>query len=189
LGAAYEVVEAHDGLDALEKLERAEPDFIVLDVMMPLMDGFETCRAIRNNANFRDIPILFLSARRSTQAIKEGYGAGANLYLTKPFEPDRLVRNVEQFLREYGAKPRPKRYSIEALEAPGAKPTPDRVAPVEPPKLAPPKVQAPTPPVAAPAEAPAKPPAPPRRHGCGRREGRARSSVRRSRRGFRSDHV
>ena len=59
----YEVVEAHDGLDGLEKLERYEPDFIILDVMMPLVNGFEACEIIRKNPKFRQEPVLFLSAR------------------------------------------------------------------------------------------------------------------------------
>ncbi|MBM3333508.1 response regulator, partial [Candidatus Sumerlaeota bacterium] len=53
LAPKFEVVEAHDGLDALEKLERSEPDFMVLDVMMPLMDGFQVCRVVRKNPRFR----------------------------------------------------------------------------------------------------------------------------------------
>jgi len=136
LGTQYEVVEAHDGLDALEKLERAEPDFVVLDVMMPLMDGYETCRAIRNSPKFRDLSVLFLSARRSTQAIKDGYGAGATLYLTKPFDPERLVRNIEQYLQESRVKPRAKRFTLEALQAAAEKPAAVARAMVEPPAAA-----------------------------------------------------
>jgi len=167
LSTQYEVVEAHDGLDALEKLDRAEPDFVVLDVMMPLMDGYETCRAIRNSAKSRDLPVLFLSAKRTTQAIKEGYGAGANLYLTKPFDPQRLVRNIDQYLQENHAKPRPKRYTIEAVLA-GAKPIPEARAtagaptPAAPPQPPPAKSQATPPPVEPPAPSVAKPSAAPR---------------------------
>lgn len=116
LSPRYEVVEARDGLDALEKLERAEPDLVVLDIMMPLMDGIETCRAIRKNPKFRDIPVLFLSVRKEKAEIKEGYEAGANLYLTKPFDPDRLVKNIERFFEESKAEPRKKRFTIEQLE-------------------------------------------------------------------------
>jgi len=166
LATKYEVVEAHDGLDALEKLERAEPDFVVLDIMMPLMDGQETCRAIRNNAKFREVPVLFLSARRSTQAIKEGYGAGANLYLTKPFDPERLVRNLEAYLQENRVRPRAKRFSIEALQSAPAKPAvgfvtehPASAAPVTPLETLWTTPQ--RPPVEAPVAAPPKPPARP----------------------------
>lgn len=117
LSTEFEVMEAHDGLDALEKLERVEPDFVILDVMMPLMDGFETCRAIRKHPRFYDIPVLFLSAKRDKSAIREGYSSGANLYLTKPFDPDRLIKNVLYYFNENQSKPRNKRYTVEQLDS------------------------------------------------------------------------
>jgi CheY-like chemotaxis protein len=170
LSTRYEVVESHDGLDALEKLERTEPDFAILDVMMPLMNGFETCRAIRKHPKFQDIPVLFLSASREHEAIKEGYGAGANLYLTKPFDPERLVKNVDYYLQESRARPRPKRFTVEELSTMKADvPIPEAIPPTPaeapprprrkaaaPPKAAPPKAQ----PKAKPS-APAEPEPPP----------------------------
>ncbi|MCX7626444.1 MAG: response regulator [Candidatus Sumerlaeaceae bacterium] len=116
LVSRYEVVEAHDGLDAAQKLELVEPDFVVLDVMMPLMDGYDTCRVIRSHPRFKDIPVLFLSALGSKQDIVKGYGAGANLYLTKPFEPARLLRVVDLFFEEKNTPFQRKRFSIEQLE-------------------------------------------------------------------------
>jgi DNA-binding response OmpR family regulator len=115
LGQKYEVVEAHDGLDALEKLDRSEPDFVVLDVMMPLMDGFETCRAIRNHPGYRDAPVLFLSVFSDQQARKTGYGAGANLFMGKPFDSNELVSTVDFFLERSETPPRHKRHSLEEL--------------------------------------------------------------------------
>jgi len=149
LSTKYEVVEAHDGLDALEKLERAEPDLVVLDIMMPLMDGYATCRSIRKNPRFREIPVLFLSAKTDKEAIKEGYGAGANLYITKPFEPERVVRNIEYFFKEQNAKPRPKKLAIEQVDQP---------------TIPKPRSQASAPPAAEPKEAPQpETPPPPKR--------------------------
>lgn len=120
----FEIVEAHDGLDALEKLERYEPDFICLDVMMPLMDGFETCSSIRSNGKYNDIPIMFLTALGKKEDIKTGYGKGANLYLTKPFDPDRLLKNIKvHFGQMQGVKK--KKYTIEQInefEASGTQP-------------------------------------------------------------------
>lgn len=110
LEPTYEIVEARDGLDALEKLERAEPDLIVLDIMMPLMDGIETCRAIRRNYKYRDMTVLFLSALNSREHIERGYTAGANLYLTKPFDPRRLRRNVDLFFEKKAADAPPRRH-------------------------------------------------------------------------------
>jgi DNA-binding response OmpR family regulator len=117
LRTEYEVCEAHDGLDALEKLERYEPDFVLMDVMMPMMDGFEACAAIRKNARFHDLPVMFLTALTSKDDIKKGYGAGANLYLTKPFEPSRLLKNIEVFFRTNNPARTSKRYTIEQLHA------------------------------------------------------------------------
>lgn len=112
----YEVVEARDGLDALEKLERAEPDFVVLDVMMPLLDGIQTCEAIRKNPAYRDVTVLFLSALASRDDIQKGYGAGANLYLTKPFDPPRLKRNIDLFFEKRAGTETPgRRYTLEQL--------------------------------------------------------------------------
>lgn len=143
LATKYEVVEACDGLDALEKLERAEPDFVILDVMMPLMDGFEVCRSIRKHPRFGGMPVLFLSAKREKKEIQEGYGAGANLYLTKPFDPDRLVKNVDYHLQESGVQPRPKRYTIEQLSDPDFHEAPAPTAEAAPAPTEPPEESAP----------------------------------------------
>lgn len=113
----YEVVEAHDGLDGLEKLDRYEPDFIILDVMMPLMDGFEACEMMRKNPKFRQVPILFLSALSAKADIKKAYGLGATLYLTKPFDPVRLVKNVDRYFEEHTVAQYSKRLSIEEIDA------------------------------------------------------------------------
>lgn len=112
----YEVVEARDGLDAVEMLDRAEPDFVVLDVMMPLMDGIETCEAIRANPRYRDVTVLFLSALATKEDIRKGYNAGANLYLTKPFDPPRLRRNIDMFFeKRAGISPPHRRYTLSQI--------------------------------------------------------------------------
>lgn len=112
LGEKYEVVEAQDGLDAIEKLERYEPDFICMDVMMPMMDGFECCAAIRRSKKFSDVPVMFLTALGDKDSIIKGYGRGANLYLTKPFDPERLLKNIEVHFTGSGGQPHPKRLSM-----------------------------------------------------------------------------
>ena len=115
LKSQYEVLEAHDGLDALEKLDRYEPDFVLMDVMMPLMNGFEACSAIRKNARFADLPVMFLTALGGKEDIKKGYGAGANLYLTKPFDPSRLLKNIDVFFATTPPPKTRKRYSQKEL--------------------------------------------------------------------------
>ncbi len=116
LSDEFEVVEAMNGLDALEKLDRVEPDFICMDVMMPLMNGFEACEAIRRDPNYHDVPVMFLTALAGKEDIKKGYGKGANLYLTKPFEPERLVKNIKIHFGANAAAAREKRYSLKELE-------------------------------------------------------------------------
>lgn len=117
LKTVYEVFEAHDGLDALEKIERVEPDFVVMDVMMPNMDGFDACAAIRKSPKFHDLPVMFLTALSDKDNIRKGYGVGANLYLTKPFDPSRLLKNVEVHFQTQQPARRPKRYTFEELKA------------------------------------------------------------------------
>lgn len=121
----YEIVEAHDGLDALEKVDRFEPDFVLMDVMMPLMNGFDACAAIRKSEKFGSLPVMFLSALSGKDDMKKGYGAGANLYLTKPFEPTRLLKNIDVFFRTTPPPRRAKKFTIDeinAKEASGAAP-------------------------------------------------------------------
>ncbi|MCX8035476.1 MAG: response regulator [Candidatus Sumerlaeia bacterium] len=170
LSPTYEVVEAYDGLDALDKIELAEPDFIVLDVIMPLMDGFQTCKAIRKHPQLHAVPVLFLSAKRAKEEIMKGYEAGATLYLTKPFDPDRLVKTIAYALERACARVRPKRYTIEQLSKFWA--AHGDISPVAPPKAEPaapprPAVSRPVtgPQPSAPAttpEPPSPPPPPPR---------------------------
>lgn len=115
LAKKYEVVEANDGLDALEKLERYEPDFIVMDVMMPLMDGFKACEAIRRHPVYEAMPVLFLSALNTRDDMKKGYSAGGNLYLTKPFDPQRLLKNIDVFFETTPPALRKKSWTLEQL--------------------------------------------------------------------------
>ncbi|MDK2970290.1 MAG: hypothetical protein PWP23_45 [Candidatus Sumerlaeota bacterium] len=147
LSEHFEVVEAQDGLDALEKLERYEPDFICLDVMMPMMDGFDCCAAIRKSARFSDIPVMFLTALGNKEHIMKGYGSGANLYLTKPFDPDRLIRNIEVHFTSTKSSPKVKRLTLDQIraledgtvepEAPGAPVDPEVFEALKPPAAAP----------------------------------------------------
>ncbi len=116
LATKYEVVEAHDGVDALAKIDIVEPDFIILDVMMPLMDGFQTCEAIRRHPRFKNLSVLFLSALNTKEDMKKGYGAGATLYLAKPFDPSRLLRNVDLYFETDPPPIARKRYTMEQLK-------------------------------------------------------------------------
>ncbi|MCH8332878.1 response regulator [Candidatus Sumerlaeota bacterium] len=120
LGAAlrekYEVVEAADGLQALDKLEDYQPDLAILEAVLPVMDGFELCTAIREDPRFGGIPILFLSSYGSRQNIQKGYAAGANLFITKPIDPMRVVKNIDFTIESNQIEVRRKRFSIPELK-------------------------------------------------------------------------
>ncbi len=107
----YEVITASNGLDAIEKLDRVEPDFIILDISMPLMDGFQTCEALRKNHQYGQTPIYFLTSSSSHDDIKRGYELGCNLYLQKPFDPVRLMANIDFFFEKNSIPVRIKKFT------------------------------------------------------------------------------
>ena len=92
----YDVLLAHDGQEAVEVAEREHPDLILLDVMMPRMDGLQACKKLKENPDVKDIPVVFLSAKAQQEDIDEGLALGAADYLTKPFEPDQLIAVIER---------------------------------------------------------------------------------------------
>ncbi|MEA4909894.1 MAG: response regulator transcription factor [Chloroflexi bacterium] len=94
----FDVVEASDGLEALSRLESVKADLVVLDIMMPNMDGWELCRQLR--AAF-DIPLLMLTAKGETSQKIKGFELGTDDYLVKPFEPLELVARVKALLKRY----------------------------------------------------------------------------------------
>jgi DNA-binding response OmpR family regulator len=96
----FNVLKAHDASDALAVLEENEPDLIILDVMMPGMDGIELCQVIRSRAETARTPILILSARGDAESIIRGIEAGANDYLPKPILHHDLVSKVRAMLGE-----------------------------------------------------------------------------------------
>ena len=87
----YEVVTALDGEQALEKARAEKPDLIVLDIMMPKLDGYETCKRLKADAETQDIPVILLSAKGRNIDQKVGFEVGADDYVTKPFSPRKLV--------------------------------------------------------------------------------------------------
>lgn len=91
-----DVYEATDGVDALEKLGSIKADMVVLDVMMPNLDGWELCRRLRQAG---DLPLLMLTAKGETTQKLKGFQLGADDYLVKPFEPVELVARVKALLR------------------------------------------------------------------------------------------
>lgn len=96
--AGYAVIEAVHGDDALIKLEETLPDAMILDVMMPQMDGITLCKHLRADSETADLPIIMLSGKTQKSAIEEGLAAGANCYLCKPVSFDELISNLRQVL-------------------------------------------------------------------------------------------
>lgn len=96
--AGFNVSEAEDGFDALDKVRKNRPDVILLDVMMPGMDGFSVCERLRNDAETAALPIIMLSAKTDLASINRGLRVGATVYLTKPISPEDLTRHVHEVL-------------------------------------------------------------------------------------------
>ncbi len=94
----YEVITALDGEQALEKARAEKPDLIVLDIMMPKLDGYETCKMLKAEADTRDIPVILLSAKGRNVDQKIGFEVGADDYITKPFSPRKLVERINAIL-------------------------------------------------------------------------------------------
>jgi len=94
----YEVVTALDGEQALEKARTEHPDLIVLDIMMPKLDGYETCKMLKAEAETRNIPVILLSAKGRNVDQKVGFEVGADDYITKPFSPRKLVERINSIL-------------------------------------------------------------------------------------------
>jgi len=94
----FDVIEASDGLSALAIAEAERPDLILMDVMMPVLDGFEACRRLKDNPATMDIPVVMLTAKTQLSEQKTGMDCGAGGYICKPFTPKDLVAQVEGFL-------------------------------------------------------------------------------------------
>ncbi len=108
LGDKYDVLTLNDPTEVYELLEIFEPDLLILDIMMPRITGFQVLDLLQKNPAYKGIPVIILSAKGSTREIKYGYKLGASLYLTKPFDPARLLRNVA-LLFEHTPPPRRKK--------------------------------------------------------------------------------
>lgn len=96
----YQCVTAADGLEAVSKANEEHPDLVLMDVVMPRMNGFEACKKMREQAATREIPIVLLTTRGEESYMEAGFQSGCNDYLTKPVNGDELVRLLESYLGE-----------------------------------------------------------------------------------------
>ena len=96
----YEVIPAYDGQDAFDKAKKEKPDIIILDLMLPKMDGYKVCGLLKADARYRSIPIVMFTARAQDSDRKMGEEVGADAYVTKPFEPQVLLAKIKELLEE-----------------------------------------------------------------------------------------
>src|ERR1700761_2697400 len=101
----FRVDEAADGQEALTRIAEAQPDLVLLDWMLPVMSGIEVCRQIRRRAATRDLPVIMVTARTEDQDAVRGLNAGADDYITKPFNIDTLLARMRALLRRSSSVP------------------------------------------------------------------------------------
>ena len=94
----YDVVTSYDGLDTLDKVKAEKPDLILLDIMMPVINGFEVCKQLKADENTSHIPIVMLSAASHADSVEQAIEAGAVDYIMKPFEPPRVEAILKKIL-------------------------------------------------------------------------------------------
>ena len=95
--AGCEVVTATDGFDALAKIADTRPDLIFVDIMMPRLDGYQTCALIKNNSEFKETPVIMLSSKDGLFDKAKGRIVGSDQYLTKPFSKNELLGAIEEY--------------------------------------------------------------------------------------------
>ncbi len=101
----YDVITAADGLEAVERAARDTPDLVILDIMMPRMDGWTARAEMLKDPRTAEIPVIFLSARAQQADLRKGYESGVAAYVTKPFEPVELLDLIEQILAGKYSRP------------------------------------------------------------------------------------
>jgi DNA-binding response OmpR family regulator len=94
----YDVLVARNGTEALESLENHLPDVVLLDIMMPDVDGYEICKHIRSKKELENCKVIFLSAKSKEADIQKGYEVGANFYMTKPFSNKNLMMKIKELM-------------------------------------------------------------------------------------------
>jgi len=96
----YDLVTANDGAEAIERAVTERPDLILMDVVMPRMNGFEACRQIREREEVRDTPIIMVTTRGEAENVENGFGSGCSDYVTKPIDGVELMTKVRNLLGE-----------------------------------------------------------------------------------------
>jgi|ERR1035437_532789 CheY-like chemotaxis protein len=100
LSDSFSVTTASNGVEAIKAVQKVNPDLIILDVMMPEMDGLEACKNLKRDKATSSIPIILLTAKGQITDIEKGFKSGADAYVVKPFSPARLIEKVEEIFEK-----------------------------------------------------------------------------------------
>lgn len=96
----YEVIAAYDGQKAIEVARREKPDLIILDLMLPRMDGYKVCGLLKADVRYNKIPIILFTAKAQEEDVTLGKEVGANAYITKPFEAQTLLLKIKELIKD-----------------------------------------------------------------------------------------
>lgn len=96
----FEVMVARNGTEALEIVDKQVPQVVLLDIMMPDVDGYAICKHIKNHKKLKDARVVFMSAKSKESDIQKGYDLGASLYITKPFSTRQLLKQVQELMEK-----------------------------------------------------------------------------------------
>lgn len=96
----YDVIMAKDGAEGLEKARKENPDLIILDLMLPKINGYKVCRFLKFDENYKHIPVIMLTARAEEDDKTLGMETGADAYMTKPFDNKELIASINKFLKK-----------------------------------------------------------------------------------------
>jgi DNA-binding response OmpR family regulator len=96
----YEVITASDGQEGLEKVKTGKPDLIVLDLMLPKINGYKVCGLLKKDTRYAKIPVVMFTAKAQEEDVKLGQEVGADAYITKPYEPEILLAKIKELLKE-----------------------------------------------------------------------------------------
>jgi len=96
----YEVIIANDGQEGLDKAKTEKPDLIVLDLMLPKINGYKVCGLLKKDTRYAKTPVILFTAKAQEKDVKLGEEVGADAYITKPFEPEVLLSKIEELIKE-----------------------------------------------------------------------------------------
>jgi two-component system, OmpR family, alkaline phosphatase synthesis response regulator PhoP len=98
-GLGYEIEMAENGVEALDKMKTWKPDLVLMDIMMPRMDGIECCRLVKSDAKLKKVKVVMVTTKNEYGRVKEAFAAGCDDYVTKPIDRDELLSKVKELLK------------------------------------------------------------------------------------------